>query len=66
MAPPTCATLPLGDPRGGCGAASEANPNANGVLNAAAADAEFARTRGLDSNRAFITGPAASSGPSGF
>ncbi len=49
-APPTCATRPLGDPLGGCGGAAGAELPSVG-------DSEFARTRGLDASRAWITGP---------
>ena len=46
-APPLCATAKLGEPGGGC-------------ADSVAADAEFARTRGLDADRGFITGPTTS------
>jgi len=50
QAPPTCATLKLGDPEGGCGGAGRP------LL-----DPEYARTRGLDANREWISGPPPSS-----
>lgn len=47
-APPLCATRKLGDPFGGC---------TDAVGRAGNTDPEFQRVRGLDANRAWISGP---------
>ena len=65
-APPTCATRKLGDGLGGCsaeqasGLALSNNLEGATLEERAAApppDAEFARTRGLNANREWISGP---------
>ena len=74
-APPTCATRRMDDPLGGCSKAGlelDAPPAApasamapgarTGPAGAAAADVEWQRTRGLDSNRAWISGPPSDGG----
>ena len=64
-APPTCATRKLGEGLGGCASEQASGLELSNVETAASAsseaaqsaDAEFARTRGLNANREWISGP---------